>query len=232
MAPRTIPESKAVAGWHWLNAEGTVARYEDSPLSGRKVRAGQVLRHRGGVEVCRRGLHASRRALDALHYAPGPVVCRVASWGEVSREDDKLASGFRRCVWKRDATRVLWGYAADVAAAWLRHAESNGCVVGRDGAEATDRLIGLWRAAADGRRPRDRDLLRANEAVAMAFRDGDKVALYPLYLSNDEKHLSPWGTAAAVGRDFEKGDSFYFNGKKKTTPERMLAARLRALGPR
>ena len=70
-----------------------------------KVHQGQILRHRGPLELCKRGLHASVMPLDALKYAPGSVVCRVECSGEVIHGEDKLVCSRRRVLWMADASR-------------------------------------------------------------------------------------------------------------------------------
>ena len=76
-----------------------------------KVHRGQILRHRGPLELCKKGLHASIKPLDALKYAPGSVVCRVECSGEVIYGEDKLVCSRRRVLWIEDASRVLCEYA-------------------------------------------------------------------------------------------------------------------------
>jgi len=48
--------------------------------------------------LCESGLHASRRALDSLVYAPGPVLYRVALGGTVVHGDDKSCATERTYV--------------------------------------------------------------------------------------------------------------------------------------
>ena len=76
-----------------------------------KVHQGQILRHRGPLELCKKGLHASVKPLDALNYAPGSVVCRVECSGEVIRGDGKLVCSRRKVLWAKDASRVLHEFA-------------------------------------------------------------------------------------------------------------------------
>jgi hypothetical protein len=95
-----------VLAWHFL--------YEDKKLAngdGRLVVAGETLTHEGSIELCERGLHASRRALDALQYAPGPIVCRVECSGDVIEGGDKLVCTHRKALWLADATAALHEFA-------------------------------------------------------------------------------------------------------------------------
>ncbi len=63
------------------------------------------------LEMCVRGLHASVRALDALGYAPGPIICRVRLAGEIIRDTDKVVATDREVLWMADATKVLHEFA-------------------------------------------------------------------------------------------------------------------------
>src|SRR5690606_392190 len=98
-------------GWHFVAADRRLRwplrRGEPRPV----VEPGQTLRVEGPPVLCKRGLHASRRGLDALQYAPGPVVCRVRLGGEIVEGADKAASTERTVLWLADATRVLHEFA-------------------------------------------------------------------------------------------------------------------------
>ena len=62
---------KRILAWHWLS---NPAKLRD----GTPVIVGAETVVEGAVTLCERGLHASRRLLDSLQYAPGPWLCRVA----------------------------------------------------------------------------------------------------------------------------------------------------------
>lgn len=76
---------------------------------------GEWREHDDRLVMCDRGLHASTRAIDALCYAPGPIVCRVAVAGEIVRGDDKLVCSRRNPLWAFDATEVLRLFARECA---------------------------------------------------------------------------------------------------------------------
>jgi len=76
-----------------------------------KVHQGQILRHRGPLELCRKGLHASIKPLDALEYAPGTMICRVECSGDVIYGEDKLVCSRRKVLWAKDASRPLHEFA-------------------------------------------------------------------------------------------------------------------------
>jgi hypothetical protein len=89
--------------WHFVGA-----RLRD----GRRVpKDDQWLTHDGPLALCRSGLHASLRPWDALHYAPGNILCRVECAGEIIHGDDKLVCSRRRIVARMDATEMLRYFA-------------------------------------------------------------------------------------------------------------------------
>ena len=101
-----------VYGWHF--STGRLA-YGD----GRKVEAGVTHEVNAPVVLCLRGLHASRRAIDALKYAPGAIVARVRLDGVIKEDGGKCAATRRTYLWVADASAVLRLFTADVAEAEL-----------------------------------------------------------------------------------------------------------------
>jgi hypothetical protein len=100
-----------VRGWHFLNRDHRLRLPLPDENERRLVEPGQTLHYAGAVDLCRSGLHSSRRFLDACRYAPGTIVCRVESWGRLDEGDDKLAASQRRCLWMADAAKALDEYA-------------------------------------------------------------------------------------------------------------------------
>lgn len=96
--------------WHFLPNDGGL-RYG----SHEKVEVGKTIKVDCEPILCKQGLHASRRAIDALKYAPGVLVCRVTLGGKIVEGDDKLAATERTVVWMADATETLHRFACDVA---------------------------------------------------------------------------------------------------------------------
>ena len=92
-------------GWHFLREDGRTG------YGGRKPVPGVLMRCRGELELCVNGLHASERPIDALNYAPGPIVQRVELVGRRIDDRDKSCARSRRCLWIADATRVLHEFA-------------------------------------------------------------------------------------------------------------------------
>jgi hypothetical protein len=80
------------------------------PRTGEPLVAGQTYRFDGEPELCVRGLHASRRAIDALGYS-GPWVSRVECSGKIVEGRYKLVCTERRIVAIVDATNILHEFA-------------------------------------------------------------------------------------------------------------------------
>lgn len=62
---------------------------------GRPVVVGETLTVEEPPLLCRSGLHASREAVDALMFAPSPLVCRVLLSGQIVDGADKVAASAR-----------------------------------------------------------------------------------------------------------------------------------------
>lgn len=92
------PTVAPVLGWHFITDKSTTG-------SGNlTVYPGQVMTipDTESLRICRVGLHSSERLTDALKYAPGHVLCRVGSWGDIQTQDDKLVARNRREWWHVD----------------------------------------------------------------------------------------------------------------------------------
>ena len=105
------PSSDAVLAWHFLRNDGKLRDGRDAPPDG------EWLVHDGPVIPCESGLHASENILDALHNAPGNIICRVELRGGIQEHGDpvdKLVGRERRILWRLNAEtgeRVLREYA-------------------------------------------------------------------------------------------------------------------------
>ena len=108
---REVPMSKPILAWHFL----TERRVPDMGTRRKPLYVGHLWREKGPPVLCERGLHASERILDALKYAPGPVVCRVEVSGTIVRGADKLVGTRRRILAMGDITNLLHEWACDVA---------------------------------------------------------------------------------------------------------------------
>jgi len=67
---------KSVKGW-WFGTAGRKLGYRD----GRKIRIGSTHKVKGDIIPCSKGLHLSKRLIDALQYARGPIIYRVEGSG-------------------------------------------------------------------------------------------------------------------------------------------------------
>ena len=58
-------------------------------------------------KCCKAGLHASKRAIDALGYAPGCMLYLVELSGDFDENSDKVAATHRKYLAEFDATELL-----------------------------------------------------------------------------------------------------------------------------
>ena len=146
--------------WHFLPKDGRLQFGRRS-----KVKVGQTLRRDPAkLSMCTYGLHASVQAIDALKYAPGPVVCRVRLGGTIIEDDDKCVASRRTVLWMADAERELRLFAcwcvrntplADGRVVWdlLTDKRSRTAVevteLYADGLATNDEMDAAWAAASD-----------------------------------------------------------------------------------
>lgn len=87
--------------WHWIASDGTLRDGRPAPPDG------EWLVHDGPVRICDAGLHYSERILDALAYAPGPIVCHVTVEDVREQKTNKGVCTRRRIDWRVDATPII-----------------------------------------------------------------------------------------------------------------------------
>jgi len=92
--------------WHFLKED---RKLRFPPYT--EITPGSIVTAEGELKMCRNGCHASIKPLDALQYAPGPIVCRVELSGEIIEDTDKLCARHRKVIWMADATRTLHEFA-------------------------------------------------------------------------------------------------------------------------
>jgi len=156
------------------------------------VEPGQVLRVEGPLELCRRGLHASIRPLDALRYAPGSIVCRVEMGGDIIHGDDKLCASERKTLWVADATRTLHEFACWCAErALLRERDA-----GREPDPRSWDAVEAKRAWLRGEI--DDKALAAAAYAAWATAAAARAAVYAAAAAVDAAVDAAWATAAAA----------------------------------
>src|SRR5690606_30293931 len=81
---------KHIDGW-WFSGGKTLPHGD-----GRRIRVGATHEVEGEIIPCKRALHASARAIDALQYAPGPIVWKVRLAGVVVPHGDDQHAASRR----------------------------------------------------------------------------------------------------------------------------------------
>ena len=97
---------KTILAWH----------FTDGP----KLRDGQLLERKTyhvepPLELCKHGLHASRKIVDALRLGPGLTVSRVRCSGEIVEGEDKLVCSDRTVLWSVDAKDMILLWCAACA---------------------------------------------------------------------------------------------------------------------
>ena len=157
-----------------------------------KVYPGLVLTHDGPMLMCRSGLHASIRALDALKYARGSIVCRVRCSRDIVMGTDKIMCRRRVVSWTLDAANTLHEFACHLAQKALRSSGVtsdrawNAIRVKRDwlAGEATDRQLAATAASLVG------DLTSALSTTARNARWSTK---------KEAAFSASWAAACAAG---------------------------------
>ena len=167
-------------GWHFLPADRRL-QYSD----GRRVVKGRILRvdESRPLELCDYGLHASPTVTDALHYAPGPILCRVELIGPRLDGDDKSCAYARRVLAWADASSMLRLWACwCVRQIWplLTDERSRRAVIVAErfarGTATTEELSAAWAAAWDA--ARDAASAAASAAAWAAAWDAARAAAW------------------------------------------------------
>ena len=109
---RTHPDTRTRLGWHFLASNNRLG-YADN----RVVQVGKwyEMRGSGKPELCERGMHAGRTVIDALKYAPGPILDRVEVQGDIAQDGHKFCGRRRRTLWRIDAEAILHEFACRCA---------------------------------------------------------------------------------------------------------------------
>lgn len=74
-------------------------------------RTGKWLKHTGFIGIRQSGLHASRHPFDALRYAAGATLCRVAVRHVEKEQDGVLVARERKIIARMDFTKPLRYFA-------------------------------------------------------------------------------------------------------------------------
>ena len=101
-----------IKGWHFV-ANDKKLGYCD----GRLVEVGKTytVSDERELELCEYGLHASKRLIDALQYAPSNIICRVELDAPIVHGDDKMVSYSRKVLAMIDGERILHEFACQCA---------------------------------------------------------------------------------------------------------------------
>ena len=97
---------KTVRAYYFSNKEKRL-RHGD----GRKIRKGVTHTFQGEPRLCCQGLHGSIKPLNALRYAPGPIIWKVELSGEMDIGDDKISAQNRKYIEGIDGTELLRKFA-------------------------------------------------------------------------------------------------------------------------
>jgi len=165
---------KPIKSWHFMESSKKL-RYGDN----RKAIKGRTHKVKGTPRLCRHGLHASIKPLDALGYAPGNIISRVVVGGEIIKGDDKIVGTERTYLWIADAEQILREFsrwcalevvhlwdAPDIVVQYLKTGDEILWDAARAAAwaAATDAArAAAWDAATDA--ARDKFLLKANKKL-------------------------------------------------------------------
>jgi len=95
-----------IEAWHFLPSDRRLM-YEPHTF----VYPGVTLKTEQPPVLCECGFHASRRLIDALYYAPGPMLCRVKIGGKIIEDYDKLVGTERTVLWMANADEMLFQFA-------------------------------------------------------------------------------------------------------------------------
>lgn len=143
---------------------------------GRVVKVGKTYKVDCKPVLCESGLHACKRLIDALGYAPGPILCKVELGGTIIHDLDKSVATERTVVAMADVSDVLRDFARrcaldvihlwdapDVVVRYLKTGDENL----RDAARAAA-WAATWDATWDAARTAARTAARAAGAAAWA----------------------------------------------------------------
>ena len=76
---------KQIKGW-WFGTIDKKLLHDDN----RKIIIGKTHKINGDIVPCQHGLHLSKQIIDALNYAPGPVIYRVVGSGAIVPHGDPI----------------------------------------------------------------------------------------------------------------------------------------------
>ena len=178
---KTRPDTRL--GWHFLEGDKRLG-YGDN----RVVQVGKwyEMRRGGRPVVCECGMHAGRTIIDALEYAPGPILDRVEVQGDIAQDGHKFCGRRRRTLWRIDAEAILHEFAcrcAEDALALVANPDPRSLAAVKAKREwlrgniTDDQLAAAWSAAGDAAGVEDR--AAAWSAAGDAARNAARSAAWP-----------------------------------------------------
>jgi hypothetical protein len=146
--------------WHFLPDDGCL-RFGTKE----KVKAKHTLILPPDTKLipCEIGFHASKRALDALHYAPGSIICRVTLHGEKiphGNPIDKYCAHGRTVLQMANAEEVLRIFARKCALSVIHLWEAPQVVIDYLNTGDEKLRAAAWAAARDAARDAARNAAR------------------------------------------------------------------------
>lgn len=105
-------------GWHFCRNDKKLG-FGD----GRQIKTGRTLKVEPPIQLCVKGLHASKRIRDALSYSQGDVLCKVRLGGKVIIDTDKAVATERTVLAMRGAGKMLHEFACICAERALKKAK-------------------------------------------------------------------------------------------------------------
>lgn len=190
-----------IKAWKFLRASRRLGYGDDRP-----VEVGVPLEIDGHPILCKRGIHASRCAMDALQYAESAIVARVACEGEIVEGDDKIgctrltplvifdATGALRAFARLCALDVidLWA-APDIVRRYLVTGDESIMAAAQAAAQASARAAGQA-AAQDAAR----DAARVYARAAAQFYARDAAQAAAQFYARDAARADAWASAWAA----------------------------------
>jgi len=182
--------------WHFLRLDRRL-QYAPHTL----VEAGGTYIAVGRLVLCENGMHASPRALDALEYAPGDIICRVRLDGEHLVGHDKLCARSRTVLWLADAGPLLHEFACLTAERALAQLAASGTTPDPESLAA----IAAKRAWLRGEIT-SAALEAAREATWVAFTRTDDTATKNIFRA--AIRASSWSAARIAARDTARASAW------------------------
>lgn len=117
--------------WHFLNNERKLGYSDNHTIEVGQTYSCKFPYTYDGITypkptLCKAGMHASIKVIDALNYAPGSIITLVEVSGDVQIGEDKITGKHRKVIRIADATNVLFEFSCIVAENALDLVEKNG----------------------------------------------------------------------------------------------------------